>query len=90
MNKKFKASKSLLSYLENVLHRNGSSYKVINNKNELFIETDISGTHFHNYVVRAKMEKLQEEDNSPIPYVTAAEAVDPKIMQDIGNAYIIK
>ena len=36
------------------------------------------------------MEKLQEEDNSPIPYVTAAEAVDPKIMQDIGNAYIIK
>ena len=61
MNKKFKASKSLLSYLENVLHRNGISYKVINNKNELFIETDISGTHFHNYVVRAKMEKLQEE-----------------------------
>ena len=40
MNKKFKASKSLLSYLENVLHRNGISYRVINNQDELFIETD--------------------------------------------------
>lgn len=87
---KYRASTTLLPYLENVLTRKAISYHVEYIEEKPLICTEISGVKFHKFVVRAKMEKMQDEDKSPVPYITKQEANDPDVLKDVGTAYVIK
>lgn len=88
--RKFKVSSTLKDCVENVLKRWGIKYEIVNEDNSLFCKTSISGELFHKVVVRAKMEKETLECHSAIPFVTKEETEDMTVMQEIGNAYIIR
>ncbi len=49
----------------------------------------MSGESFHKVVLRAKMEKRQEEEGSPVPYIAECEMNDPVVEEETGTARII-
>lgn len=75
----FNVSQTLLENVKTVLDRRGIRYTYQDGK----INTNISGQRFHACVVRAKMEKLQEEQRSPIPYVAKTEVGDPEVDEEL-------
>lgn len=86
----FKVSKTLRSSVENVFTRRGILYNLTGEGDNLNIQTDVSGEKFHKMVLRAKMEKLQKEEGSSIPYIAECEQGDFIVMNEVGPAYIIK
>lgn len=83
--KNFKVSLTLRSSVENVLKRRAIPYKILENK----VFVDLSGEQFHKIVIRAKMEKLQEEKGSLIPILHRSEVEDMTVLEEVGNAYIV-
>lgn len=84
--KEFKVSDTLKGKIENILTRRCVGYSIEGGT----LKADISGSYFHRVVVRAKMEKLMEEENSTIPYVAESELNDKLVMDEIGDSYIVK
>lgn len=88
--KKIKVSQSLSYSLANVLERRGVKYIFQYENDILYCLVDISGVQFHKLVLRAKMEQMQREEKSSIPYVAECELNDPVVMFEVGSAYIVK
>lgn len=84
--KTFKVSDTLNEKIQNILTRRCIEYSYENGN----LSANISGTYFHRVVLRAKMEKLMEEEKSSIPYVAEPELDDKLVMDEIGDSYIIK
>ena len=82
----FKVSKSLKNSIANVLSRRAIEYQFCDG----MCHIDISGEKFHKIVVRAKMEKMQEEDHSPVPYLAKSEVYDQQVLSEVGSVYVIK
>lgn len=85
----YKTSKTLLPSLENVLKRRGVEYEVLDQENSLSVKVNLSGEKFHKAVVRAKMELLQKERGSSIPYVAECEITDKYVADEVGNAFTV-
>ncbi len=86
----YKVSPTLKEALANVLTRRGIYYEFTESDEQIYCETPISGQLFHKCVIRAKMEKLQEEKNSLIPYVASVEVDDPLVMREVGSAFFVQ
>lgn len=84
----FFVSDTLYEKIENILNRRCIPYTLIQ-KDKKYIKTSISGEKFHKIVIRAKMEKLQEEEDSPVPYVAKKELDDEEVRAEVGEAAII-
>lgn len=82
----FKVSSSLKEKIENILTRRCIAFSSTEGR----IEADCSGQIFHKIVLRAKMEKLMEEENSSIPYIAEAELNDRIVLDEVGDTYIVK
>lgn len=89
MKKKFKTSRTLVKHVINVMTRRMIDYEILEENGEIFILTDISGGIFHKIVIRAKMEKLQDEKNLSIPCVADVELDDRDVMLEVGSAYCL-
>lgn len=84
--RKFKVSATLAPNIERVLHRRMVPYSIENG----YCNVELSGEKFHKVVLRAKMEKLQEEAGSTVPFIAEIEKQDSIVMQEVGTAYIVK
>lgn len=84
--KTFKVSKTLESYVINILKRRAINY-VLNDNGT--IDAEISGQKFHKIIVRAKMEKMTDEKKAPIPFIATTEVNDFLVMQEIGDIFIV-
>lgn len=84
--RRFRISDTLRPNIERILHRRAVRYQMDDNH----CTVDMSGEQFHKIVLRAKMEKLQEETGSPVPYVARTELNDRTVIQEVGNAYCIQ
>ena len=87
--RKFRASETLLEKVLNVMVRRGILYKVLREEGTVLIETELSGETFHKVVIRAKMEKMQEERGGPIPYVASCEMHDRIVKDEVGDCFCI-
>lgn len=88
--RRFKMSKALKNNIMNVLERRGIQYKVSFNDGQYYIEVPLSGMRFHKVVIRAKMELLEKEEHSEIPYIAASEQDDQVVLLEVGSAYIVR
>lgn len=82
----FNVSSTLKSSVENVLKRRCIQFSYTE---EGKIAIDMSGESFHKVVLRAKMEKRQEEEGSPVPYIAECEMNDPVVEEETGTARVI-
>lgn len=85
----FKTSSTLLPSLENVLKRRGVEYEILDQDGSLSVKANLSGEKFHKAVVRAKMELLQEERGSSIPYIAECEVEDRYVADEVGNVFTV-
>lgn len=86
----FKLSRTLQQKVVNVMNRRGIPHEVLEEDGILKCNVNISGEKFHKIVLRAKMEKMQEEDNSSIPYIASVELNDPEVLDEVGTAFHVK
>lgn len=86
----FNISRTLADSIANVLTRRAIPYEIVEDNGKLICRVDISGKKFHKIVLRAKMEKLQDERNSIIPFVAKPERDDPEVMEEVGHAYYVE
>ena len=84
--RKFKVSATLKSNIERILHRRMVPYSI----GDGYCNVELSGEKFHKVVLRAKMERMQEEAGSTVPFIAEIEKQDPVVMQEVGTAYIVK
>lgn len=85
MMNKFKVSVTLSPIIEKILHRRMIPYTIENG----ICMTSLSGERFHKIVLRAKMEKMQIENCSIIPYIAECELNDKTVLQEVGSVYCI-
>ena len=83
---KFKVSEYLASRIKFILDRRGINSTL----EDGYCLTELSGRKFHKVVLRARMEVLQKESGSKIPYVAAQELDDILVMDEVGPDYILK
>ena len=86
----FRMSRTLKDKVTNVLTRRGIPFEILEKDGELRCKVDISGEKFHKIVLRAKMEKIQEEKNSRISYVAKVELEDSLVRSEVGTAFYVE
>lgn len=89
-NRRFKISQSLKNNIMNVLERRGINYEISFQDGQYYITVPLSGMRFHKIVVRAKMELLEKEEGSEIPYIDSSEQDDQIVLFEVGSAYIVR
>ena len=88
--RRFKVSSTLLPFVENVLRRRAVRYELEESGDTKYILLPLSGEKFHKVVLRALMEKMQQEEGSDIPYVAEKEMNDFQVLSEVGDAFILK
>lgn len=83
--KRYRVSKTLKSSVENVLIRRCIKHQFVEDDDEIYCLLRISNKQFHKIIIRAKMEKIQEERGMDLPLLAEIEQGDRDVLAEISS-----